>query len=33
LFGSYATFSSAQNELEKIQIKENPEAWILIKKL
>ena len=33
LFGSYSTFGAAQAELEKIQSKENPEAWILIKKL
>ena len=33
LFGSYSTFATAQKELEKIQVKENPEAWILIKKL
>ena len=33
LFGSYSTFGDAQAELEKIHITENPEAWILIKKL
>ncbi len=33
LFGSYATFGAAQTALDKIHISENPEAWILIKKL
>lgn len=33
LFGSYSTFRDAQIELEKIHTSENPEAWILIKKL
>ncbi len=33
LFGSYPTFRDAQIELEKIHTSENPEAWILIKKL
>lgn len=33
LYGSYATFSGAQSQLDIIQAKENPEAWIMIKKL
>jgi hypothetical protein len=33
IFGSYPTFGTAQLALESIQKNENPDAWILIKKL
>jgi hypothetical protein len=32
IYGSYPTFASAQEALEKIQTTENPDAWVLIKK-
>lgn len=33
IFGSYPSFGTAQKALDSIQKNENPEAWILIKKL
>lgn len=33
LYGSYATFSEAEQAKKEIQIKDNPEAWLLIESL
>jgi hypothetical protein len=30
LYGSYATFAEAEKQKKEINIKHNPEAWILI---
>ncbi len=33
IYGSYATYADARNAMAKIQIKDNPDAWVLIQQL
>ena len=33
IYGSYATYSAARNEMSLIQKKDNPDAWVLIQQL